>query len=255
MPRSTNWLCRFGNGIFLPSINVTILMPFFSNPCLALSLSVSDPTNMKLATAFFLASIASPAVALKTNKIRRGDADEYTPDALLEPRNLATSGTGKSKSKSRESCVRDEPCDVNSYASYGFVDYNKYGELRYDFRYDVKCATVERFRGCCYTDPTWFGKECVSEGGVWIADADSDATFSCCDPALFEDLLNSKYCVVDGSKGPCYDSDDDCTPIRYSTGYGRGGGNGAASGIFSGIAGCDEDKVLEIFNDAPQCIR
>ena len=214
---------------------------------------------MKLATAFFLASLASPAVGLKTNKIRRGDADEYTPDALLEPRNLATSGTGKSKSKSGDSCALDGPCDASDYASYGNVDF-KYGEIRYDFRYDVKCNTPPTLDGCCATYPCSVGscpgqgKACVRDGGVWIADDENAAAYSCCDPRLFEGLLNSRYCVVDGSKGVCWESDDDCTPIRYSTGYG-GGGRGAASGIFAGVAGCDDDKVLDIFNNAPQCSR
>lgn len=218
---------------------------------------------MKLAIAFFLAPLASPAVSLKTNKIRRGEVDEYTPDGPVEFRKLGTSGTGKSKSGG--SCYLDGPCDASDYASYGYVDF-KHGEIRYDFRYDVKCTTPPAIDGCCDSNYGFLdsaddypaqgtGKACIQNGGVYIADDDNDASFSCCDPRLFEDLLNSKYCVVDGSKGVCWQSDDDCTPIRYANGGGRGGGNGAASGILAGVAGCDEDKVLEIFNSAPQCSR
>ena len=215
---------------------------------------------MTLAIAFVLASLASPAVALKTNKIRRGEVDEYTPDGLLEPRNLGTSGTGKSKSKSGGSCYLDGPCDASDYASFGVVDF-KNGELRFDFRYDVKCTTPPAIDGCCDSNFQGFGgpgggkgKACVQGGGIWIADEENDAAFSCCDPRLFEDLLNSNYCDVDGSRGYCWSSDDGCTPIRYAIGPNREG-VGAATALGGGIAGCDDDKVLEIFNNAPQCSR
>lgn len=210
---------------------------------------------MKLATAFFLASVASSAVALKTNKIRRGEVDEYTPDGLLKPRNLGTSGTGKSKSKSGGSCYLDGPCDASDYASYGVVDF-KNGELRFDFRYDVKCNTPPSLDGCCDTRGRGQGngKACVQGGGIWIADEENDAAFSCCDPRLFEDLLNSNYCDVDGSRGFCWDSDDGCTPIRYAIGPNLEGVGGATA-LGGGIAACDEKKVLEIFNSAPQCSR
>ena len=153
---------------------------------------------------------------------------------------------------SRNSFFSDEPCHVNDYASYGDVDF-KDGHIRYDFRYNVKCETVARFRGCCDSSYDSGGKNCINDGGIWIADGDgvNAAEFSCCDPRLFEGLLNSKYCVVDGSKGDCYSADDGCIPIRYTD---QGGCFGAESGVTSGIAGCDDDKVLEIFNEAPQCV-
>lgn len=170
----------------------------------------------------------------------------YDSDADVSVRALKSSG---SKSKSG-SCFSDEPCHVNDYASYGDVDF-KDGHIRYDFRYDVKCETVARFRGCCDSTYGSGGKSCINDGGIWIADSDNAAEFSCCDPRLFEGLLNSKYCVVDGSKGHCSSSGDGCAPIRYTD---QGGCLAAESGVTSGIAGCDDDKVLEIFNDAPQCV-
>ena len=74
---------------------------------------------MKLAAAFFLASLASPADALKTNKVRVGEAEEYTPEGINdEVRNLGTSKTGGS-SKSKRKSGRKKGIFTKKLLEYG----------------------------------------------------------------------------------------------------------------------------------------
>ena len=194
---------------------------------------------MKFATAFLLTSLAAPTLGRKANKNRRAGADK-----IGRTRNLM--------SKSSKSC------HVNDFSSYD-ISFEE-GEIQVDFDFDVNCKTPEVLQGCCRKLPCGLGscpgggKQCIRDGGVWIADDGSNglstASFNCCDPKLFEDLLNSDRCVVDGSRGTCYDAEDDCSPVRYNS---YGGDGGASSGVLAGIAGCDREAVDEIVATADTC--
>jgi len=187
---------------------------------------------------------------------------------LLKTRGLQTKGTVGSSSapKMSKSNSSNAPrmskstrsCYVNDFSSYD-ISFEE-GEIQLDFDFDVNCETPEILQGCCRKVPCSVGncpgggKQCIRDGGVWIADdgsnGNSAASYNCCDPKLFEDLLNSESCVVDGSRGPCYSPGDDCSPVRYNS---YGGGGGAASGFIAGIAGCDRAAVDEIVATADTC--
>ena len=189
---------------------------------------------MKLATVFLLASLASPAVALKTNKmIRLGEAEEYTPEGINdESRNLGTSKTGgssKSKSKSGSGRKKAMPDFTKKLLEYGknFATCEDDIHKSYDDNPTVdveKCYFFNAGRGT----GTW----CLGTGGValrgeafWGRDL-----LACCHGKEYEKL----YGLACGDNSPCskdyYDVDpdfsfDDVIVIRAPP-FIEGGGGG-----------------------------